>query len=247
MENINTVAPQPTDSLKLAAMVDAEQAATLLEKTKPFARLMMQYRCAMLEIRTKLDVLNAELSLESEQNPFESIECRLKSPVSILEKLERKGFPVSVDSIEKNITDVAGIRVTCSFPSDIYQIAIKLACQDDIRVIESKDYIKNPKENGYRSLHLILEIPIFLSNEKKYMKVEVQFRTIAMDFWASLEHKVRYKKKLAAGAEEIAAELKECADMIEAIDMRMQDIRDRIASLNLRNRDKEKEKNNNNN
>lgn len=226
-----------SEQLGLASMVDAEQAAGLLEKTRPFARLMMQYRCAMLEIRTKLDVLNNEMSLDSEQNPFESIECRLKSPMSILEKLERKGYPVTVESIEKNITDVAGVRVTCSFPSDIYQIAIKLACQDDLRVIESKDYIKNPKENGYRSLHLIVEVPIFLSNEKKYMKVEVQFRTIAMDFWASLEHKVRYKKKLADGAEAIAAELKECADMIEEIDLKMQDIRDRIAMLKLKEKD----------
>lgn len=220
--------------------IDLKQAAALIETTKPFARLMMQYRCAMLEIRTKLDVLNAELSLDSEQNPFESIECRLKSPISIIEKLQRKGYPVSVESIEQNIYDVAGIRVTCSFPSDIYQIAIKLACQDDIRVIESKDYIKNPKSNGYRSLHLILEVPIFLSNEKKAMKVEVQFRTIAMDFWASLEHKVRYKKHLAEGAEEIASELKECADTIAEIDMKMQDIRDRIAGLNLKNKDKQR-------
>lgn len=220
--------------------IDLKQAAALIETTKPFARLMMQYRCAMLEIRTKLDVLNAELSLDSEQNPFESIECRLKSPISIIEKLQRKGYPVSVESIEQNIYDVAGIRVTCSFPSDIYQIAIKLACQDDIRVIESKDYIKNPKSNGYRSLHLILEVPIFLSNEKKAMKVEVQFRTIAMDFWASLEHKVRYKKQLAEGAEEIASELKECADTIAEIDLKMQDIRDRIAGLNLKNKDKQR-------
>lgn len=218
--------------------VNLERAAALIETTKPFSRLMMQYRCAMLEIRTKLDVLNAEMSLDSEQNPFEAIECRLKSPISILEKLERKGYPVTVESIEKNIYDVAGIRVTCSFPSDIYQIAVKLACQDDVHVIETKDYIKNPKENGYRSLHLILEIPIFLSNEKKYMKVEVQFRTIAMDFWASLEHKVRYKKQLAAGAEEIAVELKKCADTIADIDVKMQNIRDRIASLNLKSRDR---------
>ena len=203
-----------------------------MEATKPFTKLMMQYRCAMLEIKTKLDVLNNELSLESERNPFESIICRLKSPMSIFEKLERKNFPLTAESIENNIFDVAGIRVICSFPSDIYRIAEKLALQDDIRVIECKDYIKNPKPNGYRSLHLIIEIPIFLSNEKKYMKVEVQFRTIAMDFWASLEHKVRYKKQLAAGAEEIALELKECADEIEALDIRMQRIRDKIEALN---------------
>lgn len=209
-----------------------QEVAKFMEATKPFTKLMMQYRCAMLEIKTKLDVLNNELSLESERNPFESIICRLKSPMSIFEKLERKNFPLTAESIENNIFDVAGIRVICSFPSDIYRIAEKLALQDDICVIECKDYIKNPKPNGYRSLHLIIEIPIFLSNEKKYMKVEVQFRTIAMDFWASLEHKVRYKKQLAAGAEEIALELKECADEIEALDIRMQRIRDKIEALN---------------
>ncbi len=226
------------DNIKEKNLKSFEQSAKLqevakfMEATKPFTKLMMQYRCAMLEIKTKLDVLNNELSLESERNPFESIICRLKSPMSIFEKLERKNFPLTAESIENNIFDVAGIRVICSFPSDIYRIAEKLALQDDIRVIECKDYIKNPKPNGYRSLHLIIEIPIFLSNEKKYMKVEVQFRTIAMDFWASLEHKVRYKKQLAAGAEEIALELKECADEIEALDIRMQRIRDKIEALN---------------
>ena len=164
----------------------AKAAYEMFEKSRPFAVLMTQYRCAMLEVRTKLDVLNAELSLESERNPFESIICRLKSPISIIEKLERGGLPVSVKSIEENLYDVAGIRVICSYPSDIYMLAEKLCGQDDIRLVCKKDYIANPKPNGYRSLHLIVEIPIFLSSEKKYMPVEVQFRTIAMDFWASL-------------------------------------------------------------
>lgn len=211
---------------------ELSKAAKFMEATKPFTKLMMQYRCAMLEVKTKLDVLNAELSLESERNPFESISCRIKSPMSIFEKLSRKNFPLTAESIEKNIFDVAGVRVICSFPSDIYRIAEKLALQDDIRVVERKDYIKNPKPNGYRSLHLIIEVPIFLSDEKKHMMVEVQFRTIAMDFWASLEHKVRYKKQLACGAEKIADELKECADEIGAIDIRMEHIRDRIEELN---------------
>ncbi len=211
---------------------DLAEAARFMEQTRPFAILMMQYRCAMLEIKTKLDVLNAELSMESERNPFESIICRLKSPMSIFEKLSRKGFPLTAASIEENISDVAGIRVICSFPSDIYRIAEKLTNQDDINIIESKDYIKKPKPNGYRSLHLILEIPIFLSNEKKFMRVEVQFRTIAMDFWASLEHKVRYKKHLATGAEEIAEELRECAEQIGLLDLKMEQIRDRIEALN---------------
>lgn len=201
----------------------------------PYAELMMRYNCAMLEIKTKLDVLNNELSLEDDSNPFESISCRLKSPKSIIEKLKRKGYPLTVESIEQNLNDVAGIRVICSFPDDIYNLAGRLCSQDDIRLIEKKDYIKNPKPNGYRSLHLILEIPIFLLNEKKYMRVEVQFRTIAMDFWASLEHKVRYKKEIAEKNDaEISKELKQCADEISRLDLKMQDIRRKINFYKLK-------------
>ena len=198
-------------------------------ETHPYTELMMRYNCAMLEIKTKLDVLNNQLSLGNDNNPFESISCRIKSPKSIIEKLKRKGYPLTVESIEQNLSDVAGIRVICSFPDDIYNLANRLCSQDDIKLIEKKDYIKNPKENGYRSLHLILEIPIFLLNEKKLMRVEVQFRTIAMDFWASLEHKVRYKKEIAEkNAAEISKELKQCADEISQLDLRMQDIRRKI-------------------
>ena len=199
----------------------------------PYTELMMRYNCAMLEIKTKLDVLNNELSLESDSNPFESISCRLKTPKSIIEKLRRKGYPLTVESIEENLNDVAGIRVICSFPEDIYKLSNRLCSQDDIRLIEIKDYIKNPKENGYRSLHLILEIPIFLLNEKKYMRVEVQFRTIAQDFWASLEHKVKYKKEIDPKSEaEIKKELKQCAEEITKLDLRMQDIRRKIKQNN---------------
>ncbi len=219
------------EPLKENNLPDTEAAQLFFEKTKPFTLLMTQYKCAMLEVRTKLDVLDAELSLESERNPFESISCRIKSPISIMEKLERKGLPMTAKAIEENLHDVAGIRVICSYPSDIYMLAEKLCGQDDIRLIEKKDYIQNPKPNGYRSLHLIVEIPIFLSNEKKHMQVEVQFRTIAMDFWASLEHKIRYKKNLNEEALEIAEELKLCAEDISAIDRRMQDIRDRIERM----------------
>lgn len=213
------------------SLPDTETAQLFFERTKPFSLLMTQYKCAMLEVRTKLDVLNAEMSLESERNPFESISCRLKSPLSIMEKLSRKGLPMNAKSIEENLFDVAGIRVICSHPSDIYMLADKLCNQDDIRLVCKKDYIKNPKPNGYRSLHLIVEIPIFLSNEKKYMAVEVQFRTIAMDFWASLEHKIRYKKELSEESLKIAEELKLCADDISALDARMQSIRDRIEQM----------------
>lgn len=203
----------------------------LRDNAKSFIELMSRYECAMMEIETKLKVLNAEFSLEHERNPFESIKCRLKKPASILEKVYRKGLEMSVESIEENMFDIAGIRVICSFPEDIYTTAELLCRQDDIRVISWKDYIKNPKENGYRSLHLILEIPIFLSTGKKYMKVEVQFRTIAMDFWASLEHKLKYKKDID-NPQYIAKELKECADIITDMDIKMQKIRNLIETQN---------------
>ena len=196
----------------------------LIEQASGFMELMMQYRCALMEVETKLNVLNAEFTMKNNRNPFESIKSRMKS---ILEKLQRKGFEISVKGIEENLADVAGIRVICSFPDDIYATAKMLTDQDDIRVIQVKDYIINPKPNGYRSLHLILEVPIFLSNEKKNMKVEVQFRTIAMDFWASLEHKLKYKKNIE-NAEEISKELQRCAEASSQLDLRMQALRDRI-------------------
>ncbi len=188
---------------------------------------MTEYSSAIMEVETKLQVLNAEFSHEYNRNPFESIKSRLKSPESIFEKLERRGFPFTVESIEENLTDVAGVRVICSFPDDIYHLADLLTGQDDIILMRKKDYIKNPKPNGYRSLHLILSVPIFLSNEKKYMSVEVQFRTIAMDFWASLEHKLRYKK-VVNDTGEIMEQLKLCADSIEVLDYQMQEIRNQI-------------------
>ena len=199
----------------------------LIEQASGFMELMMQYRCALMEVETKLNVLNAEFTMKNNRNPFESIKSRIKTPKSILEKLQRKGFEISVKGIEENLADVAGIRVICSFPDDIYATAKMLTDQDDIRVIQGKDYIINPKPNGYRSLHLILEVPIFLSNEKKNMKVEVQFRTIAMDFWASLEHKLKYKKNIE-NAEEISKELQRCAEASSQLDLRMQALRDRI-------------------
>ena len=199
----------------------------LIEQASGFMELMMQYRCALMEVETKLNVLNAEFTMKNNRNPFESIKSRIKTPKSILEKLQRKVFEISVKGIEENLADVAGIRVICSFPDDIYATAKMLTDQDDIRVIQVKDYIINPKPNGYRSLHLILEVPIFSSNEKKNMKVEVQFRTIAMDFWASLEHKLKYKKNIE-NAEEISKELQRCAEASSQLDLRMQALRDRI-------------------
>lgn len=215
------------EKLSIEQILNMEHPEEILEQARPFMELMMQYKCAMLEVKTKLEVLNEEMSLKEKRNPFESIKSRLKQPASIVEKLRRYGCPISVRSIEENLHDVAGIRVICSFPDDIYSLAEKLSQQDDIRVVQRKDYIANPKENGYRSLHLVVEVPIFLSDRKKYVKVEVQFRTIAMDFWASLEHKVRYKKNIKNSAD-IYRDLRLCADSIASADMMMQNIRDRI-------------------
>ena len=164
------------------------------KKSKDFVKNMTYYRCAIMEIETKFNVLNEEFSLEHDRNPISSIKTRLKGPLSIKNKLERQGFPISVDAMTENLNDIAGVRVVCSFKSDVYLLAKALLQQDDIELIREKDYIKNPKSNGYRSLHLIVAIPIFLAHEKHIMKVEIQLRTIAMDFWASLEHQLRYKK-----------------------------------------------------
>ena len=204
----------------------------LLKTARPFMEMMKEYECALMEVETKLRVLNAEFSLAHNRNPFESIKTRLKSPDSILGKLQRKGLDITIENMENELFDIAGIRVICSFPEDIYTLAELLTRQDDIILVEKKDYIANPKPNGYRSLHLILDFPIFLSTGKKHMKVEVQFRTIAMDFWASLEHKLKYKKDIP-NAEYIAEELKKCADVISEMDLRMQDIRSMIDVIKL--------------
>ena len=199
------------------------------ENRKPFNLLMSYYECAIMEIETKFKVLNNELSLEYDANPIESIKTRVKSYDSILKKIRRKNIALNLDSIEENLRDIAGVRVICSFPDDIYKLAESFLKQDDITLIERKDYIKNPKPSGYRSLHLIVQVPIFLQNEKKMVNVEVQFRTIAMDFWASLDHKMRYKKELSDEEVEILQEeLYDCARQSAALDERMQRIRNRI-------------------
>ncbi len=204
-----------------------QKQAEKLQEAKPFNILMMEYNSAIMEIETRLKILNAEFSQEYNRNPFESIKSRLKSVASIYEKMERKGCPVTVESIRKHLNDVAGVRVICSFPDDIYRLAHLLTRQDGMVLLREKDYIRHPKSNGYRSLHLILNVPIFLSSEKKYVKAEVQFRTIAMDFWASLEHKLKYKKDVA-DTDEIVGQLKACADSIELLDYQMQEIRNKI-------------------
>ena len=196
-------------------------------RSQEFTKLMAYYKCAMMEIETKFNVLNEEFSLQYDRNPISSVKSRLKNLVSIREKLQRRGLPFTIPSIEENLNDVAGIRVICSFPEDVYTLAEALLRQDDITLLSRKDYIANPKPNGYRSLHLIVTVPIFLALEKRIMKVEIQLRTIAMDFWATLEHQLRYKKDYSFTSE-MAKELKYCADLSAELDLRMDALRGQI-------------------
>jgi putative GTP pyrophosphokinase len=206
---------------------DVERILQITDQADAFDELMMYYDCAMTEVRTKLEVLNKEMALRNKRNPFEYIKSRLKAPRSIYGKLKGKGVPFTVENIENTINDIAGIRVICSFIDDIYNIRDSFDVQDDVEIIQEKDYIASPKGNGYRSLHLIIRVPIFLSNEKKFMNVELQFRTIAMDFWASVEHKMKYKREIR-NAEIIVEELRYSADLINQLDRRMLQIRERI-------------------
>lgn len=203
-----------------------ETMGLILEEGEAFRELMAYYECAIMEVETKFNVLNKEFSLRYDRNPIETIKSRLKSPESIMGKLQRKKIPFSVEEIEDKLMDIAGVRVICAFPEDIYLLRDCLLKQDDIELLVEKDYIANPKPNGYRSLHLIVETPIFLHDQKKLMKVEVQFRTIAMDFWASLEHRIYYKK--GKDNQALRQELKDCADISAQLDLRMQAIRSDI-------------------
>ncbi len=190
------------------------------------------YRGALMEVRTKFDVLNEQFSVEYDRNPIESIKTRIKSLESLLSKMERAHCPMTLKGIEENISDFAGIRVICSFIEDVYLLAECLKNQDDVHILRVKDYIKDPKPNGYRSLHLIVEVPIFLHGEKRWMKVEVQLRTIAMNFWASLEHKMRYKKDIDPElAQRLGDDLLLCAEISNKLDVKMQEVRRELEPL----------------
>ncbi len=189
----------------------------------PYREMMSFYTCAIMEVETKFRVLSEDLSFSFERNPIETIHTRLKSPESIMNKLIRREIPLSIGSIEENLHDIAGVRVVCTFQSDIYMLAESFLGQDDVTLIQRKDYFQNPKPNGYRSLHLIVSVPIFLHNEKKSMKVEVQLRTLAMDLWASTEHKIRYKKDNYISPEDSQA-LLECARSCSEIDRKLEQI-----------------------
>lgn len=197
------------------------------EIAKPYTKLLTYYECAIAEIETKLNILNKEYSINSEQNPIDSIKSRVKSIESIVEKAYRKNIAFSIEEIEKNIRDIAGVRVICNFPEDVYKIRNGLLLQDDITLIEEKDYIINPKPNGYRSLHLIIQTPIFLSTGKKLMTVEIQIRTIAQNCWAALEHQLRYKKNINE-KKSISLALKLLAEESAGIDTKMEMLKKRI-------------------
>lgn len=195
-----------------------------------FKEFMMMYSSAIKEIRTKFEILNDDLSVTYNRNPIEMIKSRIKTPDSIVKKMNRKGLEITMNSLIYNIEDMAGVRVICSFIDDIYEVANMLVSQDDVTLVSVKDYIKNPKPNGYRSYHMIVEIPVFFASRRQNVKVEVQLRTIAMDFWASLEHGMKYKREIE-GSEAIVAQLKDCAERISEIDRQMQDISYSIAEI----------------
>ena len=207
----------------------AEGFKQMEESFHNFQEFMMMYNCAIREVRTKFEVLNDDFSVTYKRNPIEMIKSRIKKPMSILGKLKRKNYPLTMESILTNLNDVAGVRVICSFIDDIYDVANMFASQDDIKVIEIKDYIKSPKPNGYRSYHMIVEVPVFFASRKQNMRVEVQLRTIAMDFWASLEHKMKYKKDVK-DTKELERELRECAEIIAKTDEKMQSINKKLSS-----------------
>ena len=199
------------------------------ESIAPAEEFFAEYACAIMEVETKFKVLNEMFSLKYDGNPIESITSRVKGYDSIIRKVIKKNIPRNLASIEENIHDIAGVRVICSFVDDIYRLANCLLQQDDVTLISQKDYIKNPKPSGYRSLHLIISVPIYLENEKKDVKVEVQLRTIAMDFWASLEHKLKYKKDLPEEKKDmLSQELIDCANESAELDRRMQTVRNII-------------------
>lgn len=194
----------------------------LMEEFQDFILLRNTYHAAIREVSTKLEILDDEFQVRYDYNPIHHMECRLKSPRSLFEKLERKGLEIEIASIYQ-ITDMAGIRVICNYIDDVYAVASLLLKQDDIKLIRRRDYIKEPKESGYRSLHLVVEIPVFLSDKTEMVPVEIQLRTIAMDTWASLEHELKYKRS-GGITPEMEEELKDCANAMAEVDRRMEEI-----------------------
>lgn len=203
---------------------------TLDNLRRKVTRFGMVYKFALEEIRTKVNILNEEFHLIHDYNPIEHVTTRVKSAESIIKKVQAKNLTFSLETIKEQIRDIAGIRITCSFVSDIYQISEMIQAQSDIKVIEVKDYIEHPKPTGYRSLHLVLSIPVFMSDRVEDVYVEMQIRTIAMDFWASLEHKIYYKYNKQV-PEHLSSQLKKAADTVSELDEKMKHINDEINIL----------------
>ncbi len=233
--NINkikkTIENPPSELEPVKQMFTENTQQQIMEQMFRFIELDHLYESAIHEVKTKLEILDSEFRTKFSYNPIHHIEDRLKSPQSIMEKLRRKGVPFNVDAARANLNDIAGVRVICNYIEDIYTVAELLTAQDDINLISRKDYIDNPKPNGYRSLHLVIETPVYLSDKKEHVNVEVQIRTIAMDFWASLEHELKYKTDTEVSAE-LAAQLKECAETIAATDVKMQSIYQTLKEIN---------------
>ncbi|MCR6110787.1 GTP pyrophosphokinase family protein [Bacillus sp. A301a_S52] len=218
--------------MELTRALETFEQSKLKELKIELTRFMMLYKFALDEINTKIDILKQEFHYIHDYNPIEHVTSRVKSPESILKKVEKKGYELSLPSIKENIKDIAGIRITCSFVSDIYELSDMLQKQQDIKVIVVKDYIREPKANGYQSLHLVLEIPIFMSDRVENVCVEVQIRTIAMDFWASLEHKIYYKYYQTV-PQNLIDELKEAAESASLLDRKMEQIHQKVSELKL--------------
>jgi len=218
---------QPSNQLQ-------QMSAEFQRMVDEFFTVQCRYQAAIKEVQTKLEILDDEFQMKHRRNPIHHMQSRMKTIQSMMEKLRRKQANVSISSAVDNLTDIAGIRVICSYIQDIYTVANLLTKQDDIRVVKVRDYIKQPKENGYRSLHLVVEVPVFLAEGRVLVPVEVQIRTIAMDFWASLEHSLRYKAQ-GQVTDDISAELLKTASDIAMLDERMQSIHDRVDAIAARN------------
>lgn len=232
-KNLSQIAVEIVQKLGQSRWLDTINPVIFIGNAKKFSDLMMTYRCAIREIRTKLEVLDDEFSSKYNRNPISFIKTRIKKPMSIYQKLLHLGYEFTEENIVEQLNDVAGVRVICPFIDDIYTVAHLLTQQDDLKVIRVKDYIKNPKPNGYRSYHMIVEIPVFFSKGKTPVRAEIQIRTIGMDFWASLEHQLRYKKNLdkIEGYETISDELQKCSRNITETDNHMQAIKDMIGDF----------------
>ncbi len=203
-------------------------AVTSLDTSRDFSVLRNLYESAVKQLTVKFEVLNSEFNIQYARNPIHHIESRVKSAQSIAAKLTKKGLPITVAAAREHINDIAGVRVVCNYIDDVYHVAEMFERQKDVEIIERQDYIKQPNYNGYRSLHLDIRIPVYLSDRTEYVSAEIQLRTIAMDFWASLEHDIRYKVDKTKLPQGINEEMYECADKIAEIDRQMQDMYHRI-------------------